>query len=124
MGVSEVLEPPPEYFPLLQSAGDPGSTDPVQGQQAADPTGSRDTTEDRTLSTLTTSQCQVNVISSLSCPVKLDNKLTSITSSIALLRSQVLGSLPEHESLKLRSIWVLGSKNSALNGSHVFMLFS
>ena len=36
---------------------------------------------------------------------QLYNKLTS---SIALLRSQVLGSLPEHESLKLRSIWVLG----------------
>ena len=40
-----------------------------------------------------------------SCPVQLRNKLTSST---ALLRSQVLGSLPEHESLKLRSIWVLG----------------
>ena len=36
---------------------------------------------------------------------QLYNKLTS---SIALLRSQVLGSLPEHEILKLRSIWVLG----------------
>ena len=40
-----------------------------------------------------------------SCPVQLRNKLTSST---ALLRSQVLGALPEHESLKLRSIWVLG----------------
>ena len=41
-----------------------------------------------------------------SCPVQLRNKLTSST---ALLRSQVLGVLPEHESLKLRTIWVLGS---------------
>ena len=41
-----------------------------------------------------------------SCPVQLRNKLTSST---ALLRSQVLGALPEHESLKLRTIWVLGS---------------
>ena len=52
---------------------------------------------------------------------QLHNKLTS---SIALLRSQVLGSLPEHESLKLRSIWVLGSKNSALNGSYFFVFLS
>ena len=43
---------------------------------------------------------------------QLYNKLTS---SIALLRSQVLGSLPEHEILKLRSIWVLGSKRSGNN---------
>ena len=50
----------------------------------------------------------LSVLSSL-----LYNKLTSST---ALLRSQVLGTLPEHESLKLRSIWVLGSKNSAFNG--------
>ena len=42
----------------------------------------------------------LSVLSSL-----LYNKLTSST---ALLRSQVLGTLPEHESLKLRSIWVLG----------------
>ena len=121
MAVSELLDLPPEYFRLLQWAGDPVSTGPVRARQVGDRTGSRDTTGDQTQSTLTISPCQVIVISSVCCPVRLYNKLTS---SIALLRSQVLGSLPEHESLKLRSIWVLGSKNSALNGSHVFMLFS
>ena len=98
---------PAEYFPPRQSPGGQGATtDLALLRGPGGSTGYRDTTGDQTLSTLTTSPSQVKLPPTLSVlSSQLCNKLTS---SIALLRSQVLGSLPEHESLKLRSIWVLG----------------